>query len=394
MPRRSLPLDPSIGERIRARRELRGWSLRHAADRAGIAHTTWSRIEKGILRTDRYLISDLAAALECSVTDLTGQPYTPADRQLEAAQIEAERVWRMMMAHPLTEPASGSPPPPEQVSAQTALVRHLYGRCDYAGALRVLRDLLPAMHASKGRKSALELMIPAYGVAMGSLLNVGYPAYGWLAVERCAEAAQHLEDAVALAVTATNRARVLSGAGAYGPARTACDRAAADLEHGLAAPSALDLLGFLHLARAHHTAGLHDIRGAEEHLAEAARIAHRTGETESWDLAWGPRNVALWRIAFLLDTGRASEAAEAAAGLDLAGLPAVRQVYFYMDMGRCLAAQRRSRDAVRMLLAAERIAPQHTRSSAAARETARLMLHQGVGGSELRGLCERMGIAV
>src|SRR4051812_18795795 len=104
MPRRTLPITPSIGERIRTRRELRGWSIRFAASRAGIAHTTWSRIERGELRTDRYMIAALAAALECAVVDIPGQPYLPADRQLEVAHAHIEQVWRAMMAHPAAEP--------------------------------------------------------------------------------------------------------------------------------------------------------------------------------------------------------------------------------------------------------------------------------------------------
>jgi transcriptional regulator with XRE-family HTH domain len=122
MPRRAVPADPSLAERIRARRQLRRWSIRHAASRAGIAHTTWARIESGDLRTDRYMIADLAAALECSVTELTGQPYTPADRKLEAAHIHAEQLWRAMMAHPLTEPASGNPAPIAVLDRESALV--------------------------------------------------------------------------------------------------------------------------------------------------------------------------------------------------------------------------------------------------------------------------------
>lgn len=78
MPRRAVRADPSIGDRIRARRELHRWSIRHAASRAGISHTSWSRIERGQQRTDRYMVVDLAAALECSVVELTGQPYAPA----------------------------------------------------------------------------------------------------------------------------------------------------------------------------------------------------------------------------------------------------------------------------------------------------------------------------
>ena len=37
----------TVGERIRARRLLRGWSMRYAASRAGVSHATWSRIERG-----------------------------------------------------------------------------------------------------------------------------------------------------------------------------------------------------------------------------------------------------------------------------------------------------------------------------------------------------------
>lgn len=393
MPRRAVPVDPSIGQRIRTRRELRRWSMRFAADRAGMAHTTWSRIEKGTLRTDRYLIADLTAALECSVTDLTGQPYTPGDRQLEAAHIGAQRMWQIMMAHPLTEPEAGVPAPAGQLRDQAMLVRERYSRCDYAGVLRLARGLVPALHAGKGQAEALELMVVVYGAVMGALLNVGYPGYGWLAAERCAEAAERLPGAVVGAVAAVNRARVLASSGAYGPARRVCDRAEAELERALAAPAALDLLGFAHLARAHHCAGLHDLSAAEDHLAEAGNIAARTGETGAWDLAWGPRNVALWRMAFQLDTHHPGEAVEAVAGIRLAGLPSVRQVYFYLDMARAMMDLRRGKEAVRMLLSAERIGPQHTRSSTSARETGRSLLHQGVGGSELRGLCERMGVA-
>jgi hypothetical protein len=89
----------------------------------------------------------------------------------------------------------------------------------------------------------------------------------------------------------------------------------------------------------------------------------------------GPRNVALWQMAFQLDTGRPGEAMETAARVDLTGLPAVRQVYFYLDMARGLADMRRASGAVRMLLTAGRIGPQHTHSSTAARETARSLLH-------------------
>jgi transcriptional regulator with XRE-family HTH domain len=79
--------DPSIGERIRARRLIRGWSVRHAADRAGVSHATWSRIERGRQAADnRFVLADIAAALECSPADLAGVPVPVTDRAAMAAQ--------------------------------------------------------------------------------------------------------------------------------------------------------------------------------------------------------------------------------------------------------------------------------------------------------------------
>lgn len=396
MPRRTAPMDPSIGERIRTRRELRGWSIRHAASRAGIVHTTWSRIERCELRTDRYMVADIAAALECSITDLTGQPYAPADRRLEAAHIAAERLWQTMMALPLDEPPTAGTPSTFEVWREAELIRDLYARTDYAGALGRLVHVVPMLHtATHGPDSAAALTaaVHVYGVGMGALLNLGHPAYAWLAAQRCTEAAQRLADPAALGVAAVNRGRVSAHTGAYGPARATVDTAADDLDRHTDTPAVLDVLGFTHLARAHHATGLRDHAAAADHLAEAARLAERTGETDAWDLQWGPRNVGLWTVSYQIDTGRPGEAVETANGIDVASLPAVRTVYLYTDLARALTDVRRDDEAVRMLTTAERVAPQHTRSSAAARETARMLLRKARRASAVQGLCERMGVA-
>ncbi|MFB9415662.1 helix-turn-helix domain-containing protein [Dactylosporangium matsuzakiense] len=385
-----------MGQRIRERRELRGWSVRHAASRAGVAHTTWSRVEQGKIRTDRYMVADFAAALECSVVDITGQPYLPADRKLEAAHVAAERLWQLMMTLPLDEPASAGREPQSDLVADAALVRDLYARTDYAGALGRLVDLVPVLHtAAHGPASAVALRaaVEVYGVGMGALLNLGHPAYAYLAAQRCTEAAQRLGDPGALAVAGINRGRVSAHTGAYAAARSTVDRAAAELELHTGSPAAVDVLGFTHLARAHHSTGLRDTATAAAHLAEAAQLAARTGETDAWDLQWGPQNVALWTVSHQIDTGRAGEAVETAARVNAPALPAVRAVYFYTDLARALTDVQRGDDAVRMLLTAERVAPQHTRSSSAARETARALLHQARRSSSVQGLCERMGVA-
>lgn len=75
-------IDPSeIGQRARLIRRRRGLSLDVAAGLAGISKSYLSRLESGQRRFERRgLLEDLAGALGCSVVDLTGQPYLPADR--------------------------------------------------------------------------------------------------------------------------------------------------------------------------------------------------------------------------------------------------------------------------------------------------------------------------
>src|SRR3954470_13352799 len=98
--------DPSIGERIRARRLIRGWSVRHAADRAGVSHATWSRIERGRQAADnRFVLADIAAALECSPADLAGVPVPVTDRAAMAAQVGVYALRQALVDADLTEPA-------------------------------------------------------------------------------------------------------------------------------------------------------------------------------------------------------------------------------------------------------------------------------------------------
>jgi hypothetical protein len=72
-----------------------------------------------------------------------------------------------------------------------------------------------------------------------------------------------------------------------------------------------------------------------------------------------------------------------------------RQSMFHLDTGRALAHIRRDGEATRHLVIAERTAPQLVRANPFATETARGLLERAqrcAGGSELRGLCERLGV--
>jgi transcriptional regulator with XRE-family HTH domain len=71
----------SIGARVRMIRRRRGLSLDVVAGLAGITKPYLSMLERGQRGFNRRgLVENLAAALGCSVADLTGQPYLPTDR--------------------------------------------------------------------------------------------------------------------------------------------------------------------------------------------------------------------------------------------------------------------------------------------------------------------------
>jgi transcriptional regulator with XRE-family HTH domain len=71
---------------------------------AGISKGYLSRLETGQRQFERRgLLDDPAAALECSVVDLTGQPYLPPDRAIADALATLPDI-RLMAAPCMTCP--------------------------------------------------------------------------------------------------------------------------------------------------------------------------------------------------------------------------------------------------------------------------------------------------
>jgi len=400
MPRRFVPVDLSVGERIRDRRELRRWSIRYAASRAGIHHTMWSRVERGLRRADRYLIVDIAAALECSTADLTGQPHTPADRALEAAHAAAPRVWRAVLEAAPYEPRSREVVPIAQLAQRVELLEARLRAGDYAATGTLLPDLVTDLHAAAAGPDAtqgLVLGVRAGFVATFTLRYLGYDAEAAMAAERVRQSAEQLELPVPLALAEFVRALAAASSGSLRRCATLAVRAVDQLHHHLGEPTAMDVAGMLHLTSA--LALLRERPGqARDHVAAAADLARHTGETTSWNLAFGPTNVGIWSVGLEVDAGRPDEAVRVAQGVQPGRLQwPSREAAFHTDLARALTDVGRDAEAVRALAVAERVAPQLTRASVPARETARHLLHRAqraAGGSTLRGLCERMGLAM
>jgi transcriptional regulator with XRE-family HTH domain len=380
---------------------LRGWSVRHAASRAGVSHATWSRIERGRQAADnRFMLADIAAALECSPADLAGTPVPAADRAAMAAQVAVYGIRQALVDIDLSERTVRSAPPVADLARTVALVDTLRQSCDYAGAARLVPDLLRDLHAASSGpdgQAALRLLCDVAFIASSIVRNLGHPADAWLGAERCRDAAEATEDPVLLGYAAYARASAASACGSFRRSLTLAGKAVDDLQPHGAMHGAMEMLGSLRLVCAYAGRGLKRLDDSRAWAGEAADLADRTGETNTMGLYFGPTNVNIWRIGIEVDGADPARAVDIARSTNPATITAgFRQVFYYADAARAYARLRgKDREAIRYLLTAERIAPQHLHTSPVAQETTRALLEhsrQQAGGTQLRGLCERMQV--
>jgi hypothetical protein len=202
---------------------------------------------------------------------------------------------------------------------------------------------------------------------------------------------------VLLGYAAYARACAANACGSFDRGVALAERAVRELEPRVAAPGGIEVLGSLHLVGAYASRGRKQLDDSRAWADQAAALAARTGESPAMRLFFGPTNVNIWRIAVEVDGGDPGRAVHIARDTNPATIAAnCRQVFFYADVGRAYARLRgREREAVRYLLTAERIAPQHVHTSPMAQETARALLdrsRRAAGGAELRGFCARMQV--
>ena len=199
-----------------------------------------------------------------------------------------------------------------------------------------------------------------------------------------------------LGYAAYGRASAASACGSFGRSSTLAGTAVDDLQPHLAMHGGMETLGLLLLVCADASRGLKRLDDSRAWDGEAAQLAERTGETETMSLFFGPTNVDIWRIGIEVDGDDPARAVDIARSTNPATSVACRQVFYYADVARAYARLRgKDREAIRLLLTAERIAPQHFHSSPFNRETTRVLLERSqrqAGGTELRGLCDRMRV--
>jgi tetratricopeptide (TPR) repeat protein len=335
----------------------------------------------------------IAAALEVSVADLTGQPYVPRDREHADAQ---RGVGGLRLA--LLDPDGALSPEPSVVEAVDQLPTVLT-RCDLVEQGRILPDLLrwtQQYAALSGAPDAHRRVARVAYTAAFFLRNLGEMDLALMTAERMVRAAAESQDRATLGLAAYAQAHALAPAGAL-------RRAVKIADDGFAVADGSDeeclaSRGSCLLVSATSASALGDFDTAREQIEDAGRIA---------DLVDGPTvvaghtsfsswNVAMHRVAVEVEAGNPSAALEAAEPLGRVELAQKERVsYFWVDMGRAYSLLDRHREAIDAFRRAERAAPLRVRLSPVVRDSVRDLMdraYRRAVGVELRGLAERCGV--
>lgn len=376
--------DQVIGERVRHVRRRRGKSLETVAGLAGIHHSFLSRLERGERAfTRRGLLENLAAALSCSVSDLTGQPYLAPDTETAAATAVIPALNLAFYDVTLDDtPDIPTRPLSTLVAAARAANVHADNvRYELAGRNlgAIVTELQVIVNSGNGddRRRALAALAEACEVAYGLARTTGHFELSVAAARRGYDAAERAERLDLMGLLAMSRSIALMRLGARRAAATVTSDA---LTAFTDAPSPCgddtevgEAHGMLHLTGALIAARDADSSAADRHLEHARSLARYTGERNHLCFHFGPSNVAAWELSLHVETGRGVEAAERfeADRPDLSVFGSrEREASIHFDLARGWAQAEGARDdrVIRALDTADRLAPVRVRNDALARD--------------------------
>jgi hypothetical protein len=155
-----------------------------------------------------------------------------------------------------------------------------------------------------------------------------------LIAERMRDTARRLEEPVMVSLAAFQSAHAASACGVYPYSRAVTSAAAEALSSHTDKQGAPEMLGMLLLTTAYACYGAGVPADAATYVAEAKRLAERTGDTMTLSLFFGPTNIRIWEISMEADGGDPGRALVLARKTEPQRVPQVqRQATYHLDTG-------------------------------------------------------------
>lgn len=384
-----------IGELIRTRRRQLGLSqtdVAHAVsvlDQPTVTGSEVARWERGKRIPRSRARRALAGALDIPVRllDLAAAAQrldraehlegTSPPRQTEAAVVgqgvAVHAIRAALLEHGgsasslVTDDTDEEPPEPDELRRDLADVMASYQASRYSEMLGRLPDVLTGAHRAvraydgdRGNEAQRLLALAGQASAM-VLTKLGELDLAWTAADRGLAAALRSGDEAVLASLCRSVVHTLQSHGRAQAATRLTETTADNLRQQLTPTSqrGASVYGTLLLAGAMAAARAGDRQATHDYLDEADRYARRIGHDANhlWT-AFGPTNVAIHRVATSVVLDDIDDAHSHTNGIDTARLPVERQVRYAFDLARLSAARREIDQAVKGLVAAERLAPE------------------------------------
>jgi transcriptional regulator with XRE-family HTH domain len=373
-----MPTDPmrGVGSRIATARRARRMTQRALADASGLSHATVRSVERGARRPSDGTLDALAAALGIDPSRLLADGGRVVGKVHAALPALSDAI----AAYDL--PDDGPMRPLAELQGAVADSERWRLGSQYVrlaeAAPALLAELLRALHRAPApeRPKVARLLVSAARSADAAAYKAGAKDLSARMIDLMRWAVPQTEDDLLASVVGYVRGEVFFAARTHEPGLRALE-SAIDAAPSVSGPAVAAARGALHMRAAVMAGRAGRTERAADHLAEARVLAQHTPEGIYAGTAFGPDSVRIHELSFavsLQDRGVDQALAIAREWAPSRALPPERRSGFYVELARAQAWGNRREDAFESLCVARRIAPQHVRGHAWARETTGTLL--------------------
>jgi transcriptional regulator with XRE-family HTH domain len=361
-----------VGRRVAELRRRAGLTQEGLALRLHRSVSWVRKIEQGDRQLDNLrTMREVAEALGVELPDLR--------EDLDVVRPGHEAIPALRRALTVSRPRV-QPSPPEQLRAAVVAAGDLWQVVPraYSEVAPIVPPLVEEVRAAvddatgAARRDALLTLAMICQLAQEIAARLGEPDLSWIAAHLALTAAQEADDPAASAVGAWRVCHAVMRGGDWEEAGDVAAAAATALapvlrEHD---PAALSAYGALRLVGSVAAARVGDAGDAGALLDDARRTAERLGEdrNDAW-LTFGPTNTGVHAVAVALELGDPAGALNVARTVEVGALLTLeRQATHRVQVAHALVQRRRDPEALRQLLAAERLNPEGLPHDTLARE--------------------------